>query len=63
MQDRAVRFPKLKTIVGASRSTIFRWERDGKFPKHFKLGKNSVAWLLSDVQKWLQERATANTEK
>jgi prophage regulatory protein len=57
MQERAIRFIELKRTVGASRSTIFRWERDGKFPKHFCLGKNSIAWLSSDIDAWLKERA------
>lgn len=56
-KDRAIRFPELKEIVGASRSTIFRWEREKKFPKNFRLGPNSVAWLLSDIEEWLLERS------
>jgi len=58
MQERAIRFRELKKIIGASRSTIFRWERDGKFPKHFNLGNNSVAWLASEVEQWIRDRAT-----
>ena len=55
---KVVRFPELKQMLGnTSRSSIFRWERDGKFPKHFKLGANSIAWLLSDVEAWIAARA------
>ena len=58
MQEaRAIRFRELQKKVGASRSTIFRWEKQGVFPQHFSLGKNSVAWLLSDVEKWLLEKS------
>ncbi len=60
MQVKAIRFKELKKIVPASRSTIFRWERDKKFPKHFSLGKNSVAWLASDIEAWLRDRANAS---
>lgn len=56
-ETRVIRFAELKVKVGASRSTIFRWERDGKFPRHFSLGANSVAWLLHDVENWIAERA------
>ncbi len=56
INEASIRFPELQKIVPASRSSIFRWEREGTFPKHFKLGKNSVAWLRSDVEKWLLER-------
>lgn len=56
-ETKAIRFRELQRLIGISRSTVFRWERDGLFPKHFKLGKNSVAWLLSDIEKWLSERS------
>lgn len=55
--DKAIRFPQLQEMVPASRSTIFRWERDGLFPKHFRLGKNSVAWSLKAVEAWLAQRS------
>jgi prophage regulatory protein len=58
----AIRFPELKKKVPASRSTIFRWEKQGLFPRHFSLGKNSVAWLLSDVEKWLLDRAKGGNQ-
>lgn len=60
-ETRAIRFQELHKKVGASRSTISRWEKQGIFPRRFSLGKNSVAWLLSDVEKWLLTRA--NGEK
>lgn len=62
MQDKAIRFKELKKIVPASRSTIFRWERDGKFPKHVQLGPNLVGWFLSEINTWLQERTNNHKE-
>lgn len=56
-EDKAVRFKELQKIVPVSRSTIFRWERDGLFPKHFKLGRNSTAWWLSEITAWLSNRS------
>jgi prophage regulatory protein len=56
-ESRVIRFPELCKKIGVSRSTIFRWERDKKFPSRFKLGENSIAWLLSDVENWLAMRA------
>lgn len=60
---RVIRFCELKKKVGASRSTIFRWERDGRFPKHFKLGENSIGWIQADIEEWLLTRAGITTEK
>lgn len=56
-ETRAIRFPELHKKVGVSRSTIFRWERAGKFPRHYHLGANSVAWDLSSVEQWLVARS------
>jgi predicted DNA-binding transcriptional regulator AlpA len=62
MQDkpkRYVRWPGLRRIFddNISRSTIDRWEERFGFPKRIKIGPNSVAWDLSSVEQWLQERA------
>ena len=53
---KTIRFPKLQEQLGVSRSTIFRWERDGKFPKHIQLGENSTAWIQEEVDAWVESR-------
>jgi len=63
MQERAIRFKELKNIVPASRSTIFRWDREGKFPKHFNLGKNSVSWLASEVAQCIKNQSKSAGER
>ena len=55
-QDRIVRTSELQQIVGLSRSTIWRLEQKGDFPKRVPLGSSSVGWLKSDVEAWLQQR-------
>ena len=35
---------------------IARLEAAGKFPKRIQLGQNRVAWLLAEVEEWLDER-------
>jgi len=44
---------------GKSRSTIWRWEKTGIFPRRRQLGPNSVAWLESDIQSWMHKCAEA----
>jgi prophage regulatory protein len=56
-ETKVVRFKELQKIIPVSRTTIFRWEKQSSFPKHFPIGKNSVAWLLSDVEAWLKEKS------
>lgn len=44
-------------FTGKTKQTIYRWEREGRFPKRIKIGPNSVAWLESDVRAWLDDCA------
>jgi|TARA_B110000967_G_C18586963_1_gene412493 prophage regulatory protein len=39
-----------------SRATIYRWMKEGKFPKPIHLGANMVRWKKSDIDNWLAER-------
>ncbi|HAB39753.1 MAG TPA: DNA-binding protein [Rhodobacteraceae bacterium] len=39
-----------------SRATIYRWMKEGKFPKPIHLGTNMVRWKKSDIDNWLAER-------
>ena len=48
----------LKVVLGIPYSFqhIARLEVVGKFPKRIRLGQNRVAWLLSEVELWIEER-------
>lgn len=54
-----IRKTELQSMLGISDPSIYRWEREGKFPKRLQLGGNSVGWLLSEVEGWIQARADA----
>jgi len=46
-----------KGLVPVSKATIWRWVRDGRFPKPFKLGGNTTVFDLDLVEEWLAQRA------
>lgn len=52
-----IRFNELRSVVGLSRATIWRKEREGSFPARRQLGPNSVGWCKSEVDSWLQSRS------
>ena len=56
MQDRYIRATELIHKAGLSLSTIWRLEQSGEFPLRRALGPNSVGWLESEVDHWLQTR-------
>ena len=46
----------LVKLVQYSPQHIARLEKAGQFPKRIRLGQNRVAWLLSEVEDWIDER-------
>ena len=52
---RILREPEVLKMVGLSRVTIWRWQRDGKFPKRRRLGASAVGWLETEVEEWIEE--------
>lgn len=49
-----IRANELQSILGISRVTLWRWQRDGSFPKSRILGANVRGWLKSDVEEWFE---------
>lgn len=55
-----LRFPVVRERTGLSRSTIWRLERRGEFPKHHRIAPNVVAWSEHEVSRWIEERLGAD---
>jgi prophage regulatory protein len=41
---------------GVSRCTVWRWLREGGFPRPIKLSAGCTRWRLSDVERWENEK-------
>jgi prophage regulatory protein len=54
---RFIRFKMVRERTGLSRSTIWRLERTGAFPKHHRISPNAVAWVEQDVVDWMRTKA------
>ena len=54
-----LRFPAIRERTGLSRTTIWRLERDGDFPRHRKISRNAVAWVEEEVLEWIRARISA----
>ena len=55
-----LRLPAVIERVGLSRSTIYRAEAAGTFPKRVKVGEHATAWLASDIERFIAERVAAS---
>jgi prophage regulatory protein len=53
-----LRFPAVRERTGLSRSTIWRLERQGAFPRHHRISANAVAWIEDDIANWIRSKVT-----
>lgn len=66
--QRVIRINELATTpakagkLPVSPATIWRWVREGKFPKPFKLGQSVTVWDLAQVEAFMAQRAKESTK-
>ncbi|MFY9261318.1 MAG: AlpA family transcriptional regulator [Gallionella sp.] len=51
-----IRRKEVERLTALSRSRIYELMSKGKFPKPVSLGSMSVAWVLREVESWIDER-------
>ena len=54
--------PELLKLVPYTIRHIYRMEKVGKFPARVKVGANRVAWVRSEVLRWLELRVANRIE-
>ena len=57
--ERLVRESDRKIITGVSRTQWWSMERQGIVPKRLQLSTHCVAWRLSDLLWWIEQRIAA----
>jgi prophage regulatory protein len=55
--DRLIRLRELVKLLSISRANVYRLMKMGKFPQPIKLAERTVAWRLSEIETWVQDRA------
>jgi prophage regulatory protein len=59
MAERLLRLPEVRARTGLGRTTLWRRELAGDFPRRRRLGPSAVAWLESEVEAWIASRPPA----
>ena len=54
MQGRLIRLNEVMRITGLSCSRIYQYISEDKFPDNVSLGGRSVAWVESEVYRWVE---------
>jgi len=45
-----------------SKTTLFEWSRDGRFPAPVKLSPTMTAWSYADVHEWINSHTSTTRE-
>ena len=54
-----LRLPDVIKNTGLSRSTIYAFMKEGKFPQNICLGIRARGWNENDIQAWINSRSIA----
>lgn len=47
--------------LSISRSTLYRWQTAGSFPKRLHIGPGRVAWRACEVEAWILSKAVTTS--
>lgn len=56
MNERIILEAERKRMTGISRTTAWRMEKQGKYPKRRKVSDGLVGWLESELDEWIANR-------
>ncbi len=59
MNNQIIKLSDVISLSALSSATIYRLIKKGEFPKQIKLSERSSGWILSEVEKWLDDKANA----
>ena len=54
MRPNIITIKEVCQLTGKSRTTIWRWRKNGNMPASVKLGPNSVGFYEAEIMDWLE---------
>ena len=51
-----IRLREVITRTGLSRSTVYAYIHDGRFPRPVSISARCVAWVEGEIDRWIAER-------
>jgi len=51
-----IRIKKVEAKTGLKKSMVYDLMSKDEFPKSIKIGERAVAWIESEVDKWIQNK-------
>lgn len=56
MNERLLPWPELAKLVPLSRNHVRRLELAGEFPQRVRISSQRVAWRLTEIEAWIEQR-------
>lgn len=53
VKSRLMRLKEVTQVTGISRSSLYKYVNEGRFPAPVSLGARSVAWVDHEIQAWI----------
>ena len=53
-----LRMQEVRALTGVSVDTIYRWGREGKFPRHIEIGERCSRWREDEIAAWIAARSS-----
>lgn len=49
-----IRINKMLQLLDCSRTTLYRWVRNGQFPEPLRNGSRTIGWPISVYEEWIK---------
>jgi len=60
MKKRILTAKEVREATGLARTTVWRLEKDGRFPPRVQLSDRRVGWRADDVEQWARNRPASS---
>ncbi|MGR5118485.1 AlpA family transcriptional regulator [Vibrio astriarenae] len=60
---RLIKLKEVISVTGLSRSSIYKFMDEKRFPQSISLGERSVAWVEEEVQDWIIEKVAERDQQ
>lgn len=60
---RLIKLKQVMDLTSLSRSAIYKFMQEERFPKQVRLSPTSVAWVEGEVEDWIEEKIFERDEQ
>jgi len=56
MEEKLLALAEVQKRIPKSRTTLYRWSKQGIFPKPVPVGIGGIAWVESEIDQYIEEQ-------